>query len=215
MRLLFYLNCFFILFGIAGSIASSEKPTVTAKSVLVIDLSRSFSDRKPDNTLARLSGDGDIYSTSLYDVVRLLEHAKKDSLIKGVYIKCNDNANGFAASEELRNALLDFRESKKFVIAYGDVISQKAYFVGSAADKIYCNPKGMIDWKGFSSQLFFIKNALKKLEIEPQIFYDGKFKSATEPLREEKMTDANRLQTQVWLVISTAGFCLPQQPQGM
>lgn len=195
----FTLIVFFILFGIAGSIASSEKPTVTAKSVLVIDLSRSFSDRKPDNTLARLSGDGDIYSTSLYDVVRLLEHAKKDSLIKGVYIKCNDNANGFAASEELRNALLDFRESKKFVIAYGDVISQKAYFVGSAADKIYCNPKGMIDWKGFSSQLFFIKNALKKLEIEPQIFYDGKFKSATEPLREEKMTDANRLQTTVWL----------------
>jgi protease-4 len=195
----FTLIGFFILFGIAGSIASSEKTTIASKSVLFIDLSRSFSDRKPDNTLARLSGDGDIYSTSLYDVVRLLEHAKKDSLIRGIYLKCNENANGFAASEELRNALLDFRESKKFVIAYGDVISQNAYFVGSAADKIYCNPKGMIDWKGFSSQLFFIKNTLKKLEIEPQIFYDGKFKSATEPLREEKMTDANRLQTTVWL----------------
>lgn len=195
----FALVGFFILFGIAGSIASSEKITIAPKSVLVIDLSRSFSDRKPDNTFARLSGDGDIYSTSLYDVIRLLEHAKKDSLIKGVYIKCNENANGFAASEELRNALLDFRESKKFVIAYGDVISQKAYFVGSAADKIYGNPKGIMDWKGFSSQLFFIKNTLKKLEIEPQIFYDGKFKSATEPLREEKMTDANRLQTTVWL----------------
>ncbi len=190
---------FLIVFGIAGSIASSEKTTIASKSVLFIDLSRSFSDRMPDNTLARLSGDGDIYSTSLYDVVRLLEHAKKDSLVRGIYLKCNENANGFAASEELRNALLDFRESKKFVIAYGDVISQKAYFVGNAADKIYCNPKGMIDWKGFSSQLFFIKNALKKLEIEPQIFYDGKFKSATEPLREERMTAANRLQTTVWL----------------
>ncbi|HRO48225.1 signal peptide peptidase SppA [Agriterribacter sp.] len=195
----FTLIGFLILFAVAGSIASSEKTTIAAKSVLFIDLSRSFKDKKTDNTLARLSGDRDIYSTSLYDVVRLLQHAKSDSLVKGIYIKCNENANGFAASEELRNALLDFKESKKFVIAYGDMISQKAYFVASAADKIYCNPKGMIDWKGFASQLFFIKNALKKLEIEPQIFYDGKFKSATEPLREEKMTEANRLQTTVWL----------------
>ncbi|HTN07736.1 signal peptide peptidase SppA [Agriterribacter sp.] len=195
----FTLMGFLILFVVAGSIASSEKTTIAAKSVLFIDLSRSFKDKKTDNTLARLSGDRDIYSTSLYDVVRLLEHAKSDSSVRGIYIKCNENANGFAASEELRNALLDFRESKKFVIAYGDMISQKAYFVASAADKIYCNPKGMMDWKGFASQLFFVKNALKKLEIEPQIFYDGKFKSATEPLREEKMTDANRLQTTVWL----------------
>ena len=190
---------FLILFAVAGSIASSEKTTIAAKSVLFIDLSRSFKDKKTDNTLARLSGDRDIYSTSLYDVVRLLQHAKSDSSVRGIYIKCNENANGFAASEELRNALLNFKESKKFVIAYGDMISQKAYFVASAADKIYCNPKGIMEWKGFASQLFFIKNALKKLEIEPQIFYDGKFKSATEPLREEKMTDANRLQTTVWL----------------
>ena len=190
---------FLILFAVAVSIASSEKATIAAKSVLFIDLSRSFKDKKTDNTLARLSGDRDIYSTSLYDVVRLLQHAKSDSSVRGIYIKCNENANGFAASEELRNALLDFKESKKFVIAYGDMISQKAYFVASVADKIYCNPKGIIEWKGFASQLFFIKNALKKLEIEPQIFYDGKFKSATEPLREEKMTDANRLQTTVWL----------------
>ncbi|HRN58082.1 MAG TPA: signal peptide peptidase SppA [Agriterribacter sp.] len=195
----FILIGFLILFAVAGSIASSEKTTIAAKSVLLIDLSRSFKDKKTDNTIARLSGERDIYATSLYDVVRLLQHAKSDSLVKGVYIKCNENANGFAASEELRNALLDFKESKKFVIAYGDMISQKAYFVATAADKIYCNPKGMIDWKGFASQLFFIRNALKKLEIEPQIFYDGKFKSATEPLREEKMTDANRLQTTVWL----------------
>ena len=195
----FMLIGFLILFAVAGSIASSEKTTIAAKSVLFIDLSRSFKDKKTDNTLARLSGDRDIYSTSLYDVVRLLQHAKSDSSVRGIYIKCNENANGFAASEELRNALLDFKESKKFVIAYGDMISQKAYFVASVADKIYCNPKGIIEWKGFASQLFFIKNALKKLEIEPQIFYDGKFKSATEPLREEKMTDANRLQTTVWL----------------
>lgn len=195
----FFLAGFFILIGIAGSVAKRDKTTISAKSVLYIDLSRNFRDKRSDNMLAKFSGDNDMYAVSLYDVVRLLQHARSDSLIRGVYLKCNENANGFAASEELRNALLDFRESGKFVIAYGEMISQKAYFVASAADKIYCNPKGSIDWKGFASQLFFVKNALKKLEIEPQIFYDGKFKSATEPLREEKMTEANRLQTSVWL----------------
>ncbi len=188
-----------ILIGIVTMVSGSEKVTIGSNSVLVLDLSNTFSDRKRDNTFARLAGEENNHSTSLYEVIRLIQHAKKDSLIKGIYVKCNDNGNGFAASEELRRALLDFRESRKFIIAYGEVMSQKAYYVGSAADKIYCNPKGMLDWKGFSSQLFFIKNTLKKLEIEPQIFYDGKFKSATEPLREEKMTEANRLQTTVWL----------------
>ncbi|HTS45889.1 MAG TPA: signal peptide peptidase SppA, partial [Puia sp.] len=98
-------------------------------------------------------------------------------------------------SEEIRNALLDFKKSGKFVYAYGDLISQKAYYVGNVADKIYCNPKGGVDWRGFATVIPFLKGTLQKLEIEPQIFYAGKFKSATEPFREEKMTDANRLQT--------------------
>ena len=114
---------------------------------------------------------------------------------KGIYLRCNDNPNGFATSEEIRNALLDFKQSGKFLIAYGDVISQKAYYIGSVSDKIYCNPKGGVDWVGFATRIPFLKSALQKLEIEPQIFYAGKFKSATEPLREDKMTDANRIQT--------------------
>ncbi len=190
---------FFAFFIIASSLASTQKSAVAERSVLVLDLSLSFSDRKQDNTFSMLSGDGDMLQVSLYDLVRLVHHAKNDAFIKGIYLKCNGNASGFAASEEIRNALLDFKQSKKFIIAYGDVITQKSYYVATVADKIYCNPKGDFEWKGFASQTFFIKNALSKLEIEPQIFYDGKFKSATEPLREEKMTDANRLQTTVWL----------------
>ncbi|HMI59988.1 MAG TPA: signal peptide peptidase SppA, partial [Puia sp.] len=120
--------------------------------------------------------------------------AKEDSAIKGIYLKCNNNPNGFASNEELRYALADFKKSGKFIYAYGDMISQKAYYVATVADKIYCNPKGDVEWKGFSTQMMYLKGALQKLEIEPQIFYAGKFKSATEPLREEKMTDANRLQ---------------------
>lgn len=193
---------FIIFSAIIGGLASSfssEKVVIDAKSVLYIDLTKAITDRKSDITLTQLIEGEDAVTPPLYDVVRLIEHAKNDESIKGIYIKCIGNPNGFATSEELRAALADFKDSDKFVIAYGDYITQKAYYVANIADKVYCNPKGMLEWNGYASQLFFLKNALKKLEIEPQIFYAGKFKSATEPLREEKMTDANRLQTMVWL----------------
>jgi len=193
---------FIILMSVVGGLASSlstEKVTVSAKSVLYIDLSKSFKDRKSDNTLEQILQGDEVVTPSLYDAIRLIEHAKTDSSIRGIYLKCNGNGNGFGTSEELRSALVNFKESNKFIIAYGDYIDQKAYYVANAADKIYCNPKGLLEWMGYASQLMFLKNTLKKLEIEPQIFYAGKFKSATEPLREEKMTDANRLQTMVWL----------------
>jgi protease-4 len=109
------------------------------------------------------------------------------------------NANGFATSEELRQAVLDFKQSKKFVIANGEVFTQKDYYVASAADKIYCNPIGGIDWGGFSVKLSFLKGLLDKLQIEPEVFYAGKFKSATEPFRFTQMSEPNRLQTTVWL----------------
>lgn len=190
---------FVMLLVFISALSSSDKVSIDPKSVLVLDLSQTFSDRRQDNTISKLSGDASLETVPLFDVIRLIHHAKTDSSIRAIYIKSNENANGFAASEELRNALIDFRQSKKFVVAYGETISQKAYYVANTAEKIYCNPEGDFEWKGFASQMYFIKNALKKLEIEPQIFYDGKFKSATEPLREEKMTEANKLQTQVWL----------------
>jgi protease-4 len=119
--------------------------------------------------------------------------------VKGIYILCDNNPNGYAASEELRKSVLDFKTTGKFVIAYGETITQKGYYVGNTADKIYCHPQGGLDWSGFSVDMMFFKGALDKLEIKPQIFYAGKFKSATEPLRETQMTDANRLQTSIWL----------------
>jgi protease-4 len=131
--------------------------------------------------------------------VRLVHHAKTDTAVKGIYIKCGNNGNGMGASQEIRNAIINFKTSGKFVYAYGDVITQGGYSVGNIADKIYCNPKGGVDWRGFAVQLAFLKGLLQKLEIEPQIFYAGKFKSATEPFRETSMTDANRLQLSVML----------------
>jgi protease-4 len=112
-----------------------------------------------------------------------------------LYIKAGDNENGFSSSEELRNAILDFGQSKKFVIAYGEAMDQKSYYVSTAADKIYCHPNGGVDWGGFSVTLLFMKGLLDKLGIEPQVFFAGKFKSATEPFRVTKMTEPNRIQT--------------------
>ncbi|HLL44732.1 MAG TPA: S49 family peptidase, partial [Segetibacter sp.] len=188
-----------IMFGIVASMMSDNKPYIGGKGVLVVDLTKEYKEQKSDNPISTLRGNPDDNVPGLYDVVRMIAYAKKDSAIKGIYIKSDDNANGFAASEELRNALADFKKSRKFVIAFGDVISQKAYYVASVADKLYCNPKGMVDWRGLESTLLFLKGALEKLEIEPQIFYAGKFKSATEPLRAYQMTEPNRIQTSVYL----------------
>src|SRR5579862_2975924 len=179
--------------GILGGLFSSKRPDVGAKAVLVVDLNESYREQMQDNPLKSLTED-EYNIPGVYDVIRILGVAKKDSSIKGIYIKCNGNENGFATSEEIRNALYDFKKSGKFIYAYGDLISQKAFYVASVADKIYCNPKGGVDWKGFAIEEMFLKGLLQKLEIQPQIFYAGKFKSATEPFREDKMTDANRLQ---------------------
>lgn len=189
----------FILFFIISAIASADKPEIGSKAVLVLDLNKHFNEQKQEDFLGDIAADGEADVPGLYDVVRLIKQAKKDSAVKGIYIKCNDNANGFASSEELRNAILDFKQTGKFVVAYGDVISQRAYYVASAADRLYCNPKGSVEWTGYASTLFFMKGTLEKLEIQPQIFYAGKFKSATEPLREYQMTEANKLQTSVYL----------------
>jgi len=188
-----------VLIGIAASASSSDKPVIGSDAVLVLDLSKPYKETVQENPFASLTTDGDFETPSLFDMVRLIEHAKLDANVKGIYILASSNVNGFGASEEIRKALLDFRKSKKFVVAYGETISQKGYAVANVAQKIFVHPQGGLEWAGFSSYLVFLKGMLDKLEIKAEIFYAGKFKSATEPLRETQMTDANRLQTSVWL----------------
>ena len=185
------------MIALAGSLAQKEKEKISDKSVLLLDLSQHFSERPQQDPLSAVMGEEDV--PGLYDVVRIIRHAKEDKNISGIYIVANSNGNGFAASDELRNALLDFKTSKKFVIAHGDLMSQNAYFVASVADRVYANPVGAVDWSGFSSELFFVKGTLDKLNIQPQIFFAGKFKSATEPFRTDKMSPENKEQTIEWL----------------
>lgn len=190
---------FFLLIAWAGRLATKDAPKVEAASVLVLDLSKQFKEQKVESPLSSFSDNEDMSVPGLYDVVRLIQHAKDDKNISGIYVIANGNANGSAASNEIRNALADFKTSKKFVLAHGDVMTQQAYHVADVADKIFLNPKGMLDWTGFNVDYVFLKGALDKLEIQPQIFYAGKFKSATEIFRTDKMTPENKLQTTVWL----------------
>ena len=191
----FSILSFFMLFGFLTGLAVPEKTKTGSHAVLVVDLAQHYPEIEKKNLLAALGTEGEYDRPSLHNVVRLIRKATIDSAVKGIYIKCDFNANGFAASDEIRNALLDFRTSRKFIYAYADVIPQDAYQVANVADKVYCHPKGGIDWRGFALTMAFVKGTLEKLEIQPQIFYAGKFKSATEPFREKKMTDANRLQS--------------------
>ena len=194
----FTLICFFLLIGAVNGITSKDKPVIADKSVLVLDLSQHFAEQLENDPLDELTS-SEAGAPGLYDVVRLIKHAKEDKKIAGMYITGNGNANGFAASNELRLAIKDFKASKKFVLAHADMLTQGAYFVFAQADKLYVNPTGEVDWSGFNAALAFLKGTLDKLDIQPQIFYAGKFKSATEPFRTDKMTPENKLQTEAWL----------------
>lgn len=197
--LIFTLIVFFFLATVVGNLTTSGKPKIEAKSVLVVDLGQHFAEQTQQNPFGAISGDEEKDIPGLYDVIRLIEKAKTDANIAGIYLQCNPSPNGFAASDEIRTALIDFKNSKKFVLAFGDVLTQKSYLIANAADKIYLSPQGYMEWNGFSVSLAFLKGTLEKLDIKPQIFYAGKFKSATEPLRATEMTPENELQTSIWL----------------
>lgn len=184
-----------IIGAVSSAVSSTTKPThvISSNSVLYIDLKDRFSDRALENPFAILSNESS-YNPGLYNVMQSLKKAETDDKIKGVVLKLNPSPNGWATLQQLRNAVLDFKTSGKFVYAYGEQITQGAYYVATAADSIFLNPVGDIEFRGFATILTFFKGTLDKLEIEPEIFYAGKFKSATEPFRATQMSDANREQ---------------------
>jgi protease-4 len=133
-------------------------------------------------------------------VKRAIANAKLDPNIKGIYVEMSMFLDaGYASLEEIRNALLDFRQSKKFVYAYGEVFSEKAYYLASVADRVYLNPDGALELNGLSSQVPFFKGTFEKLDIKPEIFRVGEFKSAVEPFFLDEMSKASELQTLSYL----------------
>ncbi len=182
--------------GLSKSITEKENKIVSG-NILKIDLTERIHEQGEKNSFAIFDKEED-YQGGLYDITKALAHAKTDAGVKGILLKLGPSPNGWATLQQLRNALVDFKSSNKFIYAYGENITQGAYFVASAADSIFVNPAGNIELKGFATVLAFFKGTLDKLELQPEIFYAGKFKSATEPFRAEKMSDPNRLQIQAF-----------------
>ena len=189
------LMIIFIVMIIAGAVSSmkDKNDKVVMGNVLSIDLTKRIHESGESNSLAAL-GNGSSYEAGLYDVSEALNHARTDNEIKGILIKLAGSPNGWATLQQLRADIAAFRASGKFVYAYGEDITQGAYYIASAADSIYLNPAGGIELKGFATVMPFFKGTLDKLELQPEIFYAGKFKSATEPFRADKISDPNRLQ---------------------
>ncbi|MDA3929806.1 MAG: signal peptide peptidase SppA [Prolixibacteraceae bacterium] len=192
-----------IMGGIISAVMSSSKKEVVIKdkSMLQLKLASPVVDRAPNDPFQDLNIPGfDSYKKiGLNDITSAIEKAKDEDKIKGIYLRLDNLAAGYAASEEIRNALLDFKTSGKFIYAYSESYSQKAYYLASAADKVFINPEGMLMFTGLASQPLFFKNALEKLGVEMQIIRHGKFKAAVEPFMLEKMSPENRKQTEVYM----------------
>jgi len=195
----------FISFGIIGAIAGSADKATTLKpnSIFQIDLEGNLVDRSQEDPLsgafAHALGKPSENTIGLDDVLANIEKAKKDDNIVGIYLKGGSLSGGVASIKEIRNALIDFKKSGKFIVAYADNYSQRMYYLVSVADKILINPQGMLELKGLSAQTMFFKNTLDKLGIEMQVVKVGTFKSAVEPYVNTKMSDANRLQVNVFM----------------
>lgn len=177
--------------------ASGDRTTlVEDNSILYVSLKNSVEERTPDNPLEGLDflGLGGDKSIGLKDILANIKKAKSDDKIKGIFLDESYMQSGQATTEEIRNALINFKKSGKFVIAYSEIYTKGFYYLASVADKIYLNPKGMLEFDGFNSEVTFLKGTLDKLGIEAQVIKVGTYKSAVEPYILTKMSDANRLQ---------------------
>ncbi len=197
-NIIFFGIFFLLLTGLALGIAMSAKGSkveLKEDHILTLNIRSGLSDLSQDKSFDLGMGQGNQSTISIYEIIDGIKKAKNDKSIKALWIQMNYNEElSYVQIDMLRAAIKDFKASKKPVVAYGEAISQKMYYLGSASDKVMVNPQGALDVRGFAAQLTFFKKTLDRLEIKPQIFYAGKFKSATEPFRLDKMSDENKVQ---------------------
>jgi protease-4 len=190
-----------IIIGIVAGASKEEETKVEPNSVLTLNLDYSIPDKTSSNPFENL--DFSTFETNenlgLNDIIKNIKKAKTDENIKGIMLNISIMPNGAATTEAIRKQLVDFKTSGKFVVSYAEVMTQKAFYLSSVADKVYLNPFGIVEFTGLNSELMFFKNMLDKLGIEVQVFYAGKFKSATEPFRYDKMSEPNREQITSYL----------------
>lgn len=199
-----FVVVFIVFMGIIGAIISSassdQEAVVKSNSVLYLTFDYDITERSEVNPLGSLNLPG--YSTKnigLDDILARIKYAATDANIKGIYIDASHIGVGFASLKAIRDELLLFKKTGKFVVAYNTGYDQKAYYVASISDKLYVNPQGTIDFKGLASSTMFYKDLLDKVGVEMQIVKVGTFKSAVEPFFLNKMSDANRMQVTSYL----------------
>ncbi|PSR53813.1 signal peptide peptidase SppA [Adhaeribacter arboris] len=198
---LFFLISFLIIIGIAASTASSEEVVINKNSVLELKLDQPITERQPKDPFDDLGipfgvGAG---SYGLDEIKAAIRKAKNDEKVRGIFLNVEMVDAGMATLEEIRKELVDFKQSKKFIVAYNDICSEKAYYLVSVADKMYLNPQGAFELNGLNAETMFFKGMLEKLNIDVNIFKVGEYKSAVEPLFLDKMSEPNRLQVTSFL----------------
>ncbi|MBA2407962.1 MAG: signal peptide peptidase SppA [Chitinophagales bacterium] len=206
--LAFVLGSFLVLLiiflsvaGIASSYTNEEPVKIKSNSLLSINLNYAIPEQTsytPFEGFSFTDFEPSI-APGVYDIVKNIEKAADDPNIKGIYLHFGFLELGMANTAQLRNALIDFKKSGKFVVAYSEIYSEKAYYLCSAADKVALNPKGIVEFNGLNANIMFFKNLLDKVGVQAQVFYDGKYKSATEPFRLDSMSNENQLMTSVLL----------------
>ncbi|TVQ07653.1 MAG: signal peptide peptidase SppA [Bacteroidetes bacterium] len=195
------LIVFFIFFGIIASLGKSDPKPVAKNSVYHLELNSEIIDRSSDNPLDNFNfmSLSSTKTIGLNDLLKNIRKAKLDENIEGIFLDLSFTMAGWASMYEIRNELLDFKESGKFIIAYADYMTQGAYYLASVADEVYLNPQGIIDFRGLNAEVVFLKNMLEKIGVEMQVIRYGKFKSAGEPFFRENLSAENREQMQSYL----------------
>lgn len=203
----FLITLFIVIIILVSAVSALVKSSadevveISGNSILRLELNDEILDRSSKNPFDNFnfSSFKTEQQIGLNDLLKDIKKAKEDVNIKGIFLDLSSIPAGIATVEEIRNALLDFKSSKKFILSYSEFYTQKSYYLASVADAVYLNPAGGMDWKGLSAQVLFFKGTLEKLEVEPEIIRHGKFKSAIEPFILDKMSDANRLQTKTFI----------------
>jgi protease-4 len=186
---------FFLLIGMVASFSDSkDQVIVKSQSVLHLKLNGPITENEIEDPFEDLPIPGAVSTTGLLPLKRAITNAKDDPKIEGIYLDINMLMAGYGVARELRQALVDFKESGKWIIAYSEYYTESAYYVASAADKVYLNPEGELEFNGLSVEVSFFKKLFDKLDIKPQIFRVGDFKSAVEPFMLDRMSEENKLQ---------------------
>ncbi len=196
---------FLIFIAIVGYLVSSVSPTTEAvtpsNAVLLVTLDHNITEKTEPNPFEGLDmpGYSNMRSIGLNDILSRIQAAKEDANIKGIYLNVKGVNTGFATMKAIRDAIENFKESGKFVLAYSDNYTQKGYYLSSVANEVYLHPEGGLDFRGLASSVMFFKDALTKLGVEMQVLKVGTYKSAVEPYLLNAMSDANREQVGSYL----------------